>query len=193
MALTWRFLMRIKVGSVKLLFLLIMAIFPLAGCQSPNPTSSPTPAPAASSATSATPAGGDIFTSDSDIPTKVGDGWHQLQKDSGKYYRWSGQQSEIILEPAENTRAKVVIYLNSFNKTRRCDLSMNGKSVASKDITKDKKEVLEFIVDLVKGTNVLKISSPDKSQAPTEIPELSNSDKRSLSFVFWSVAIKKTA
>jgi hypothetical protein len=179
--------MKIKTGFVKLLILLIIAIFPLAGCQSPKPAATPKPAAVLK------PEPSDIFTSDSDIPAKIGAGWHQLQEDSGTYYRWASQESEMIIEPAENTRAKVIIYLNSFNKTRRCDLTVNGKNVASKDITKDQSEKLEFVTDLVQGSNILKVSSPDKSQAPADIPHLSNPDKRSLSFVFWSVSIKKTS
>jgi hypothetical protein len=67
---------------------------------------------------------------------------------------------------------------------------MTEKKIASKIIPQDSTEVMEFDVELVKGLNSLKITSPDKSQAPSEIAELSNSDKRSLSFVVWSIAIK---
>jgi anaerobic magnesium-protoporphyrin IX monomethyl ester cyclase len=130
---------------------------------------------------------------DSDMPARIGTGWHQAQEDSGTHYQWTGQEAEILIEPAESTQAKIIISLNSFYKARRCDLSLNGKRIASKNISKDQKEALELVADFIQGPNILKISSPDKSQAPAEIPQLLNPDKRSLSFVLWFISIKKTA
>jgi hypothetical protein len=178
----WRDFMN---NTTRFMKLMILCIIPLAGCQSPKPASEAMPVTASNLKAA------DIFANDSDVPAKIGSGWHPLQTDSGKFYRWAEQDPEIIIEPASGTQAKIAVYLGSFYKNRRCDLALNAKKIASKEIAKEKVESFEFIAPLVKGPNVLKISSPDKCQIPAEIPELSNSDKRCLSFVFWSVSIKK--
>jgi hypothetical protein len=167
---------------VKLLALSTAATLLCAGCHASQP---------ATTVSKAAPV--DIFSSDSDIPAHVGAGWYQLQNDSGSNYRWAGQQSQLIIEPPASTRARIVLYLSSFQKTRRCNVAMNGKVVAIRDIPDKQAAKLEFVADLLPGHNVMTVSSPDRSDAPADVPDLSSSDERSLSFVFWSVSITKTA
>ena len=175
--------MRVKIVSApKALVLLLGCLCFLVGCQSETST-----------ITKDNKANKDIFSKDSDIAAKVGKGWYEIQTiPSGASCRWNGQESEILIEHEENTKATVKIYLSSFYKPRICNVMFGDKILLSKSIPQDREGVLDFPVDLVKGPNVLKITSPDKSQSPAEIPELKNKDGRSLSFVVSSISVKKS-
>jgi hypothetical protein len=133
----------------------------------------------------------DIIQQSSDITARVGNGWYGIEQTaSDQDYRWMGQESEIIIEPKTNVRARISITLSSFNRTRICNILQADKVIANASVPKDKETVINFQVDLAKGSNVLKITSPDPVQAPSEIPELKNPDSRKLSFVVAAISIQ---
>jgi hypothetical protein len=167
--------MNINTGSVRLIIIWSVCICFLNGCQDKEQAEN-----------------GDIFNEKSDITAKVDKGWHQLeQSSSGQRYRWTGQEADLVIEPSENTKAQIKIYLSSFSKARNCNVLFGDKTLISKSVSEARLEVLDFQANLVKGKNVLRITSPEKSQSPAEIPEMKSQDNRSLSFVVSSISIKK--
>jgi hypothetical protein len=176
--------MSFKISTAMKFFALTVCILISAGCQTKDQSSN------TQVSSRQTAKIDDIFTQDSNIPARIGKGWYEPEQASGKKYRWTGQDPEIMLEPTENAKAQIKIYLSSFYKTRQCNVILGDKIIANRNITADQPQVLDFQADLSKGLNTLKITSPDKSQAPAEIPELKNTDSRSLLFVVWSISMK---
>jgi hypothetical protein len=133
----------------------------------------------------------DIIKQSSDISSRIGNGWYKIEQSAtDQDYRWMGQEAEIIIEPKSSIRAKITISISSFYKTRICNIILGDKIIANTHVPQEKETVLDFQADLTKGPNILRIVSPDPSQAPAEIPELKNPDTRKLSFVVSAISIK---
>jgi hypothetical protein len=170
--------MKHVIASLTILLILPACLFFLSGCQKKENQNQVTAS--------------DIFTENSDIPAKVGKGWHKIEQSGPRnLWRWTEQDAEVVLEPSSDAKASVVITLKSFHSPRQCNVMLGDKLLVSKSVPQDGLINIETPVSLVKGSNVLRITSPDKSQAPASIPELKSHDVRNLSFVVFSIAIKK--
>lgn len=130
----------------------------------------------------------DIFTED-----KVGvflKGWYDLEKNESSRWRWIEQDSELQIYSAENKRNKLVIGINSFYRSRNCEIYLGNEKVFS-GVIGTNHQLVESTVDLVAGFNMIKIVSLEESQAPKEIPNLKNGDSRKLSFVISSISFQQ--
>jgi hypothetical protein len=136
----------------------------------------------------------DIFAVNSAIPAKIGKGWHHIEQTYSEpisRWRWTDQDAEIIVESLSNAKASISIVLKSFYKARQCDVMLGDKLLVSRSVPQDRAISIETPVDLNQGVNILRITSPDMSQAAATIPELKSHDVRKLSFAVFSITIKK--
>ncbi|MGZ9586206.1 hypothetical protein [Paenibacillus marinisediminis] len=116
-------------------------------------------------------------------------GWYHLEEASGLKHRWIDKEASLAFSFEEKGNQHFIFKIASFNIPRTCEVKLNDQVVFNGVIPQDSYKEIAFTAEVLKGTNILSLTSKDGADQPQRILK-GSTDERELSFDVNSIIIK---
>jgi hypothetical protein len=114
-------------------------------------------------------------------------GWYELEKKENKYYRWSGPESEFIVENSENSKETLILsFCNNDKKNNNFSILIKKKSRAEFEL------FLSSNIEYKKSKNIkIPIENIEKIKIKSDYFIPNNSDTRKLGLMLYDMFVVK--
>jgi hypothetical protein len=114
-------------------------------------------------------------------------GWHELEKNEDKHYRWSGPESEFLVEDSENSKETLILsFRNNEKKNNNFSILIKKKSRAEFEL------FLSSNIEYKKSKNIkIPIENIEKIKIKSDYFIPNNSDTRKLGVMLYDMFVVK--